>query len=360
MLKSWGLKDMLESNNKKYHKGLFGFVSRNNWVDNDKAVRKFVNPHKNILRLHDPDGSTLNAYLNEYFKELNWNDKYWLALQLASAVRDGINTYENKEFGLKRSIPYINPISFDTKNSYRSDKKSDVYSIGVLLWQISSGRRPFHDESYNANLKLIIDGTPVEYSKLYTEYKKYERVGSNLNQLKSNDDNDCLKNFINKNQIKCYEYSDFKNISSIKRRRNVIRANLNDKNFALKFFNSDNATIDKVIYEVGLLRTVNHENILQFYGFTRIEDGTSRMFQMNPYMLVLEYADSDTLENYLNKNFNNLNWDDKLKLASQLSSAVLYLHDNNIMHRNFHANNILVHQKNIKLANFGLPSEVPK
>jgi serine/threonine protein kinase len=32
------------------------------------------------------DGGTLNTYLNEHFNELDWNDKYRLALQLASAV----------------------------------------------------------------------------------------------------------------------------------------------------------------------------------------------------------------------------------------------------------------------------------
>ena len=32
------------------------------------------------------DGGTLNSYLNEHFNELDWNDKYQFALQLASAV----------------------------------------------------------------------------------------------------------------------------------------------------------------------------------------------------------------------------------------------------------------------------------
>ena len=32
------------------------------------------------------DSGTLNTYLNQHFNELNWNDKYQLALQLASAV----------------------------------------------------------------------------------------------------------------------------------------------------------------------------------------------------------------------------------------------------------------------------------
>ena len=74
-------------------------------------------------------------------------------------------------------IPYVDPKSFDNKENYKLNKKSDVYSIGILLWQISSGYRPFHKVDHDASLILsilngrreeIIDGTPVEYSKLYT------------------------------------------------------------------------------------------------------------------------------------------------------------------------------------------------
>ena len=54
---------------------------------------------------------------------------------------------------------------------------SDVYSVGVLLWQISSGNKPFKGHKYDASLILaiindgrenIIIGTPDDYSKLYT------------------------------------------------------------------------------------------------------------------------------------------------------------------------------------------------
>jgi serine/threonine protein kinase len=49
--------------------------------------------------------------------------------------------------------------------------------------------------------------------------------------------------------------------------------------------------------------------------------------------LVLEYADSGTLNAYLSKHFNELNWNDKFHLALQLASAVEFLHDNDIIHR---------------------------
>ena len=63
-------------------------------------------------------------------------------------------------------------------NSNSLNKKSDVYSIGVLLWEISSGRPPFHlYGNYDISLVMrivqgdretIVPGTPTDYSNLYT------------------------------------------------------------------------------------------------------------------------------------------------------------------------------------------------
>jgi len=44
--------------------------------------------------------------------------------------------------------------------------------------------------------------------------------------------------------------------------------------------------------------------------------------QPNNYSLVLEYADSGTLKTYLKKHFKELEWDDKLKLSSQLAGVI--------------------------------------
>jgi serine/threonine protein kinase len=46
----------------------------------------------------------------------------------------------------------------------------------------------------------------------------------------------------------------------------------------------------------------------------------------------LEYADSGTLNTYLNKYFNDLDWNDKLRLAFQLASAVECIHGCGIIH----------------------------
>jgi serine/threonine protein kinase len=53
---------------------------------------------------------------------------------------------------------------------------------------------------------------------------------------------------------------------------------------------------------------------------------------LGEYLLVMGYADSGSLRTYLEKNFNNLSWENKYNLAYQLANAVLCLHDEGIVH----------------------------
>ncbi|CAB4480106.1 unnamed protein product [Rhizophagus irregularis] len=159
-----------------------------------------------------------------------------------------------------------------------------------------------------------------------------------------------LETLISEGSIEYYEYSDFKNIQPIGKGASgsVTRATWKDTTtrfFALKSFNNDKQTHKEIVKELTLHRKVDiHENILRFYGISSVEP--DEMNQMKKYYLVLEYADSDTLNTYLNNHFDELNWNDKLRLAFQLTSAVECIHCCGIIHRDLHAKNILIHQKN--------------
>jgi len=92
---------------------------------------------------------------------------------------DESSKFQSKVFGV---IPYMDPKRFDNQNNfnvqYTLNKESDVYGVGVLLWEIASGKPPFHTEgeSYDVGLAIkILQGhreepvpnTPPDYVELY-------------------------------------------------------------------------------------------------------------------------------------------------------------------------------------------------
>ena len=69
------------------------------------------------------------------------------------------------------NLPYIAPEVITGKETTFA---SDIYSIGMLMWEISSGQPPFvNKHNYDLAIKIvngmrpkIIPGTPLEYKEL--------------------------------------------------------------------------------------------------------------------------------------------------------------------------------------------------
>ncbi|CAB5381006.1 unnamed protein product [Rhizophagus irregularis] len=74
----------------------------------------------------------------------------------------------------------------------------------------------------------------------------------------------------------------------------------------------------------------------------------------NEYLLILQYANDGDLQNYLQKKFGKLTWDDKKKLAFQIADGLNYLHNEDILHRDLHSKNIVIHDGNAKITDFGI------
>src|SRR6266498_4110001 len=78
----------------------------------------------------------------------------------------------SKVFGM---VAYIEPQCFIKNCNYVRDEKSDIYALGVLFWEITSGRPPFteiNQELINihiseGNREKPVEDTPLEYQQLY-------------------------------------------------------------------------------------------------------------------------------------------------------------------------------------------------
>ncbi|CAO3574847.1 unnamed protein product [Mortierella alpina] len=108
------------------------------------------------------------------------------------------------------------------------------------------------------------------------------------------------------------------------------------------------ATYQVISKEVDIYsRMKGCEGVIPFYGVT-FPKGLDKI------CIVTKYADKGSLTWHLKVEYQNLTWDDKLRLATQISSAIARLHEEGIYHRDLHGGNILIDDKgNAMLTDFG-------
>ncbi|CAG8627826.1 14663_t:CDS:2 [Funneliformis mosseae] len=107
-------------------------------------------------------------------------------------------------------------------------------------------------------------------------------------------------------------------------------------------------SFEEFFRELQLIRSVDfHDNIIRFYGVS--EDPATRR-----YFMVLEYANGGDLRSYLRKNHQSISWKMRINMAKQISSGLKCIHERNIVHRDLHSKNILVHDGKMMITDFGL------
>ncbi|CAI2168917.1 11419_t:CDS:10 [Funneliformis geosporum] len=359
--------------------------------ENDDGIYKMLLEYANMGNLRDYLGN------KRKFSSLQWKDKIKMALDITSGLlclhseniihRDlhskNILVHNNRlmiaDFRSSKKIievstsskveglpAYIDPQCFMQEN-YIINKKSDIFSLGILLWEITSGRPPFLniDNRYTLIYQLItsqireepVESTPLKYQQLYQKCwnenpalrPESNEVNESLNQLlKSRFINEFktaliiedINKMIKVGEISQFDYSEFSNFEEIGNGRFGIvnRADFVSRGIqiALKSLLNRNTRINKDVI-ADLVKELNihiHPNIFQFIGITVDNDGD--------YKLVLEYANGGNLRNYLGNKiiFNSLKWKDKIQMALDITCGLSYLHKNEIIHGNLKINEV--------------------
>ncbi|GBC05439.1 hypothetical protein RclHR1_06220012 [Rhizophagus clarus] len=75
--------------------------------------------------------------------------------------------------------------------------------------------------------------------------------------------------------------------------------------------------------------------VIHFHGIT--QDPVT-----NEYILIMEYTEGGNLHNYLQKNFINVTWKEKLRILHDISFGLYWIHINELIHRDLHSGNILL------------------
>ncbi|CAJ0874593.1 17193_t:CDS:2 [Entrophospora sp. SA101] len=173
--------------------------------------------HDNVLGYvgltQEPNASNIVTVISEYAdynlrdylssSDLSWNEKFKLAKQLTSGLYclhqydiirlHNFGRYKKIEESKKtlaqyfEQIPYLDPQHLKNPKEFMRDEIiSDIYSLGVLFWEISSQKIPFEEFSnepcklcylivYENHRENSVPDTPKFYEDLYKECWQFNR-----------------------------------------------------------------------------------------------------------------------------------------------------------------------------------------
>src|SRR6266498_2967167 len=96
----------------------------------------------------------------------------------------------------------------------------------------------------------------------------------------------------------------------------------------------------------GFFNSLRYLN--KYYGIT--QDPVTEDF-----IIIMKYYKLGSLRDYITKNFYNIKWNEKLMILIHIVQGLNHLHNQKIIHRDFHSGNILYENEfDIVISDFGI------
>ena len=183
--------------------------------------------------------------------------------------------------------------------------------------------------------------------------------GNKIEQIRSTDDEDLVKSDSTKKKMTTPTRNQFRQDGEIKRGKWALGAKIGVGSFgevyvgmntqtgvlmAVKKFSIAKAVMQDIKTEVELMRSLKHPNIVRYLG-AQMDNRYLHIFQ--------EWVPGGSVSSLLSK-FGPFSIEVIQSYISQTLRGLVYLHDNDIMHRDIKGSNILVNDEGgVKLADFG-------
>ncbi|ALC38144.1 maker401 [Drosophila busckii] len=271
------------------------------------------------------------------------------------------------DFGLVKSVASTNTVNIGSAvytapeiyNTKKYDEMCDVYSFGVMFWEVMSQRKPFENCTFEHLMNQVLiqkerpDINAVKNSEISEQIKEiielcWQENSDARPSMKALEDklNTYLSHFKLEKKLGQGSFGQ------------VFMATWLGETVAVKQIRYDDEKCKKdVDKEVEFLSSLSHDNIIKLYGISH--DSSPLEKRMH---LIMEYAENGSLDAYIHTSGQTLEFENLLNLMCQCVKGLAYLHGSEpiIMHRDVKPANMVLtsNYRKLKICDFGLVKSI--
>ncbi|CAB5393790.1 unnamed protein product [Rhizophagus irregularis] len=237
------------------------------------------------------------------------------------------------------------------------NKVKEIITNGLKIYGISQ------NPDKKDYILVIQNEYCIEYGKIYCKNwcEKYTHMWCKQCQLKylkeyfinCTSENEKLDYLIQEMQSKinsCFNivfewipYNQFNYVKEIVLRKKCIQR-VSNKKIALKSINDSQIITDKFLNEVKEYSINKMNDILNVYGIS--QDPNTKN-----YIIVLEFAEGGSYNYWMNKNYKDFDWKNKIQTLLSIIEGLKGIHQKQKVHHDLHPGNILFLTKNLNSFN---------